>query len=330
MRKELNRLGDRATGRDVQRVVQRYTNRLQPESVLRELLGHNTYQMARDVERYARGGGLSRKLLGDILSSLGPAGKLIRAIITPSAGKSILGRELQTATDLLRAYGRLVVEPGKSGDAEAMADHLRSLGYTVLPPTGQRPRGTRLPVAERIEDVPVGRQRKTVEIEGTGKTRFPANHPIVTGQMVFTPNSTNVHSFGYDFESRFLYVRFLDDQGNGVRSGPGPLYRYAEVTPREFLGLYAVRNGGNGVGGDGTPGTWCWTHLRIRGTVSGHRKDYDLVGVVREYVPRKTMLLPEGEAYIRRTVQSLEGKTLRSFRPSQLVRPMSPTKVRRG
>jgi hypothetical protein len=147
--------------------------------------------------------------------------------------------------------------------------------------------------------------------------------------MVSTPNSTNVHSFGYDFESAYLYVRFLDTNGDGLRAGPGPLYRYAGVMPKEFLSLYAVRNGGGGSMGSSTPGTWLWTHIRIRGTLSGHKKDYELVGVVRNYVPRKATIVPDGEAFIRRTVRSLEGKTLRSALPAMVVRPLAPVRPQR-
>jgi hypothetical protein len=144
--------------------------------------------------------------------------------------------------------------------------------------------------------------------------------------MVLTPNSTNIYSVGYDVGSFYLYVRFLDSR-DAKRSGPGALSRYAGVTPQEFLGLYRVRSGGGGQGGRSTPGTWLWTHLRIRGTLSGHKKDYELVGVIGNYVPRKATLVPEGEAFIRRTVRTLEGKTIRSVLDNRLVRPLTPVKV---
>jgi hypothetical protein len=54
------------------------------------------------------------------------------------------------------------------------------------------------------------------------------------------------------------------------------------------MGLYALRNKG---GGDG-PGSWVWDALRIRGTVSGHQKDYELVGIMGNYVPRKATVRP--------------------------------------
>ena len=34
-------------------------------------------------------------------------------------------------------------------------------------------------------------------------------------------------------------------------------------------------------------GEWVWDHLRVRGTHSGHQKDYALVGIASGYVPRK-------------------------------------------
>ena len=58
--------------------------------------------------------------------------------------------------------------------------------------------------------------------------------------MVATPNSSNVHSVGYDYESAYLYVRFLGyvrgtrgPDGHALRGGPGSLYRYSNVTPEE-------------------------------------------------------------------------------------------------
>jgi hypothetical protein len=337
MQREVEKLGRRASGSDIRRVVDRYSRKMQPGNLLRELLGKDAARMAVEVERYARGQGLSRRILGGVLSAIGPAGKLIRGLIEPEkVGRELLGREMQVATDFLRAFGRLVIEPGQQDQAEALAEHLRTQGYVVLPPSGKpQPAGTRTgrgdlptgrPVSTPTPTAPTEKS-KTANVQlGTTRRRFPADHPIVTGEMVLTPNSTNIYSVGYDVGSFYLYVRFLDSR-DGKRSGPGALYRYAGVTPQEFLGLYRVRSGGGGQGGSSTPGTWLWTHLRIRGTLSGHKKDYELVGVIGNYVPRKATLVPEGEAFIRRTVRTLEGKTIRSVLDNRLVRPLTPVKV---
>lgn len=325
LQREIDRLGTSALKNQIQQVVDRYSRQLTPQGMLRQLLGSGTYNMARDVERYARSHGLSKQLLGDILASLGPAGKLIQAVIAPQVGKNLLGRELSIAKSFLQAYGRLVVEPDDSKHAEQMAEYLRGMGYTVLPP-GKRPRGTR-PPAESVGEVQVERPAKTVKINGR---EFSNRHPLVSGDMVLSPNSSNVHSFGYDLESDSLYVRFLASAVHGAKAGPGPLYRYAGVTPEEFLSLYRTRNAGDGAGGDSTPGTWLWSHIRIRGTISGHRKDYELVGVMRNYVPRKATITPEGEAFIGRAVRTLGGKRLKSRKPNVLVRALAPIRTRRG
>jgi len=49
--------------------------------------------------------------------------------------------------------------------------------------------------------------------------RFGLDHPIVTGEMVDAHRSSNVHSFGYDIESAYLYIRYL----GYVRGQRGPM-----------------------------------------------------------------------------------------------------------
>ena len=75
--------------------------------------------------------------------------------------------------------------------------------------------------------------------------------------------------------------------------GPGPLYRYDGVSPDAFLSMLTA----------GSKGTWIWDNLRIRGTVSGHQKDYSLVGIMptpeypEGYVPRKATVEPIMQYY---------------------------------
>ena len=121
-------------------------------------------------------------------------------------------------------------------------------------------------------------------------------------------------------------MRFSAKDQDGSPAGPGSLYRYSGVTPEEFLSLYNLRDGGGG----GGPGDWVWDHLRVRGTVSGHQKDYELVGVMSGYVPRKATVKPimeQGrsvgfkEVFIPRRVKSLEGQWMRSSRPEEDAGP---------
>lgn len=91
------------------------------------------------------------------------------------------------------------------------------------------------------------------------------------------------------------------------------MYRYSPVEPELFDELYKTRRGGDGHGGSSTPGTWIWSNLRIRGTISGHQKDYALVGVMQQYVPRKATVHPDmGEILVERQVRTTEGKWLKS------------------
>ncbi len=125
-------------------------------------------------------------------------------------------------------------------------------------------------------------------------------------------NSSNVHSYGYDIEAAKLYVRFLHtDQSTGNRTqAAGSLYSYSDVEPELFLGLYKEQSKGN----------WIWDNLRIRGTVSGHRKDYRLVGITHEYVPRKATLDKTGrEIFLPRRVRTNQGRWVTSQRGHEVV-----------
>jgi hypothetical protein len=154
-----------------------------------------------------------------------------------------------------------------------------------------------------------------------GKRRFPVDHPIVTGEMIPTPHSSNVHSFGYDVEHAYLYVRFNAPAKDNVRThSPGPIYRYHNVPARIFLAMIAAPS----------KGTFIWDSIRERGTLSGHKYDYALVGTTNGYVPRKATLRASGEWFVGREVLSDRNRTLVSSRPDQLVRPLMPFRPNDG
>lgn len=184
-----------------------------------------------------------------------------------------------------------------------------------------------------------GDGRVKVNVDGQVE-KFAPNHPLVTGQMIETPQSSNVYAFGFDNETHSLFVRFKDQPrkgetagghritgvfgggggggGGGVTRGrphkPGALYLYHNVPARLFLTFVEASS----------KGVWVWDNLRIRGTVSGHRYDYALAGVQGAYVPRKATLTPLGETYIPRTIFTDKGRSLSSSLPEQLVRPLRP------
>jgi hypothetical protein len=138
---------------------------------------------------------------------------------------------------------------------------------------------------------------------------LPANHPANTGEAVETPASSNVYSVSYDGQSQILYIRFQAAHKGAPRGGPGPLYKYWPCLRAEFCDLYDHRD---------EPGEWVWDHLRIRGTFSGHQKNYELVGVMGGYVPRKAMMTfnphtrQREEWFVKRTVTTLGGERLTS------------------
>jgi hypothetical protein len=160
-----------------------------------------------------------------------------------------------------------------------------------------------------------------------GFEHLPPDHPLFTGDFVEV-ESSNVHSVAYDYRDATLFVRFhakrwdkeLQDY---IPVGPGPIYAYSHVPAEMFLDLMRANS----------PGRWVWDHLRIRGTVSGHRFDYRLVAIAGGYVPRKATFAPlkpgeymgqYGEVFIPRAVQQPSGKWLTSIKPYEVVRTFKP------
>jgi hypothetical protein len=136
-----------------------------------------------------------------------------------------------------------------------------------------------------------------VTMEALGRRyTFRQDDPIVTGEMI-PVISSNVHSIGYDWNfdnptKGMLKVRFLERQGRkkGQRAD-GPLYDYFNVHPEVFMAFQ------NAV----SKGRFVWDRLRIRGTVSGHRFQYQLDDLgSTNYVPRKATRLGPNEHYLRR------------------------------
>ena len=318
----------------VRSVLRRYAQAARPENAIKQLMGAEFGGLVRELQRYSKASHVGQKLIGEFLGSLGPAGNLIKNLIQPGAKAGLTG-ELNAAMNLIRAFGGEVL-PGRGkewtnlGDVErglaAALQRLQEYGFAVVSSRGP-PRKAPQPEGDR----------KTIDVEmgyRRGTQRVPADHPLVTGEMVQCPGSTNVYEFGYDNEAGYLYVRFQSKHDKGQRGGAGSLYRYSGVTPQEFMGLYALRNKG---GGDG-PGCWVWDALRIRGTVSGHQKDYELVGIMGNYVPRKATVRPIYETlgkrgqtlkhprkigmeewYEQRHVKTHEGRWARSVLPTTRV-----------
>ncbi|MEM6798550.1 MAG: KTSC domain-containing protein, partial [Planctomycetota bacterium] len=183
------------------------------------------------------------------------------------------------------------VDAGQRGGAGG-----RGRGGSRKQPKGRQEPGGTLPqgIPKQRAD---GRDRKVVDLDldGSGpKRRFPVSHPIVTRELIRTPESSNVYGFRYDIDRSTLYVRYLQATASGGGKTMGPLYGYSNVPPDVFLAMIDAPS----------KGTFIWDRIRIRGTVSGHRYDYRLVAVRHGYVPRKATFTPDGEQFIGRTVRA--------------------------
>jgi hypothetical protein len=317
----------------VQNVLGSITRMASPHKAIQGMLGSDFGGLVSTIERYAKAGSDNEKAVQVLLDSLGEPGKLIKSLINPHK-RNLLTKNIQEAMNLIRAYGGEVLpakEWGTLADIErglrAAEQRLIEFGYP-LPETRGPPR--HFPQPEE------GRETIDTEVEPGRYQRIRADHPMLTGEMVPTPNSTNVYEFGYDIDSIALYVRFRESSKDGRVGGAGALYAYYGVTPEEFTTLYVLRNNG-GEGSSNGPGEWVWDHLRQRGTQSGHKKDYRLVGIMGDYVPRKATLRFVEETigkrgkplkrprrryeewYEERTVKTHEGRMVRSVLPTARV-----------
>jgi len=295
-----------------------------PSELVRAAVGSELGTVVRMVERYKRGG-TTADVVNDFLRALGPVGELLGLLVAPLDPRikphGQLGRQFAAAIRFLQAFGYEVLPPAERRArepdrraAEAARQYLESLGYTVVPPDEMPQKRAALPAGLELRP-----GRKTVDVPlSTGQTiRLRPDHPMLTGEVVHC-ESSNVHSFRYDYESATLYVRFLGHRRDGTRGGPGPMYRYSDVEPELFLSLQRAASKGG----------WVWDHLRIRGTISGHQKDYELVGVSGGYVPRKATMTPMGEAYAPRKVRLPGGQWVQSKRPAACGAPARPARNR--
>ncbi len=318
-------------GGDRQRATELYTriNRKQAKQAKAALENSEFGRTIKSIERYAKSGDSDAVRI--FLESLGSLGKIISVIVsaTPNvirAHQGVTG-DMRTALDfigsfadqpaVLQAIERVLTEqgakvewePGKSPAERKRAQDKIGRGLNRLAAKHERQEER----AQRNRD-----QRKTVDVNmGGGRVgpvvnrRFPKDHPIVTGDMIETPQSSNVYSFGYDLDVHTLYVRFKDRAKERPRPHrPGPIYAYYNIPPELFLGMMKASSKGG----------FIWDKFRVRGTVSGHQVDYSLVGIQGGYAARKATMTPRGEAYVPRTVYTDEGERVDSQLGFEYVR----------
>ena len=287
--KEVERAYKRPTTEAKITSILRQYKKLSPRRTVEQIMGSDFASLARVVERYAKGGDrLPRAIVSKFLHSLGPAGNILKALAM--SPKTDLGyrSSLNDAVAMIRAFGGEVWLPKGHGTVqdvnravEASIQRLAEIGYTA---TKIGEEGVKGAEPSPVKPKRLSEERNTVDLQMASglEQRFGRNHPIVTGEMVPTPHSTNVYEFGYDYGHQYLDVRYKASAGTKeIRTAPGSLYRYAHVTPDEFVAIYKTRNGGTG--------EWIWDNLRQRGTVSGvaNGHSYELVGIMDGYVPRQ-------------------------------------------
>lgn len=161
-------------------------------------------------------------------------------------------------------------------------------------------------------------------------SRDTSDDDLLAGTM-YDVESSNVHSIGMRIENPGdtkgqLLVRFLGQHEGGVRSGMGALYGYDGVSVHAFRDFQHA----------GSKGGWVWDHLRVRGTVAGHRFPYELLGVtsafiasmgkrIENYVPRQAALKrgQSGQHFVNRTfrVGEIRGGRMRSVSVESQLRP---------
>ena len=300
------------------RVLTKY-RRFGADRAVRSMQGGSLGGVVKSIERYTRKPGASRQVVASFLESLGPVGRLIGSLVSPVPNARQGGMPAALPKDLSAALNFVAAFADEPGVLDTIQGILEGRGYKVVKP-GQEPSPERRAPPQGISPLTrtgALRTRIDVNVEGTTR-RFPANHPMITGDMVSTPQSSNVYQFGYDLDSWYLYVRFKAPGAPGEErpNAPGPMYQYSNVPPRVFLAMLTAKS----------KGTFIWDRIRIRGTFSGHQYDYSLVGVTGGYVPRKATLTRHGEEFIPREMRGLEtGQVLRSSRPRALVRPLVST-----
>jgi len=151
---------------------------------------------------------------------------------------------------------------------------------------------------------------RSVDVRNGRSVNVDQDNPLFTGEMI-PVTSSNVHSIGFVLDGMAqgqssqgnllrnqtgtLLIRFLEDQGGGVKSGPGPLYEYQDVPASLFIEFQNAAS----------KGTFIWDNIRVRGTVSGHKFAYDFAGSPNGYIPRQAAVKrgAAGQHYLSRTFQ---------------------------
>lgn len=167
------------------------------------------------------------------------------------------------------------------------------------------------------------------------------DHPF--NREILTPQSSNVFSFTYDYQSSTLYVTYKASQLSskhtktvkgrgglsqlsgvagktitGKTNARGPMYAYYDVPERVFTQMKFAHS----------KGKFVWDRLRVRGTIHGHKYRFGLIqgsvtiqdGVIGTYIPRRAT----SKGFRVRSV-AVVGSGKRAFQTSTL-----PERLRNG
>lgn len=285
-----------------------------------------------DVDRQAAAAAtafyhLAERLLRDLQRELGDDGQELRQVVQDAirrgASPTEISGYINEILDLLGkggSRGRALDEAaGLTEEAEKIrAEESRK----PKPPHERGPRPKPTPVHERGRPKP--------------RPVTPVGAPPLEGersqgvQFERVTNSSNVWSFGYDYTTETLYVRYkapnlnrkavtLDGKGGGKgilgrtvagkANQAGPLYAYFNVPRRKFEGMQQANS----------KGKFVWDHLRRRGSVWQHQHPYRLIdtglagGVSIEYAPRRA----SKSGFEPRALTMASGRTVRSPLPRQ-------------
>ena len=310
--------------------------------VAKEIQNKELAQLTKTLETYAKRGGADKLAVDYLLKELGPIGAILKAAFGAKAKKTKpQTAELSAAQKLLEAFGYTVLpkkrkgkrkKTGKASRKTSSAisrgidrarEWLESVGYHVPedPEALEDPKNKVVFPQGQTGYTKKGDPRRIVEVDVEGsRRRLPVEHPMMTGEMMSNFGSSNVHSYSYDMDARTLYVRFLQTHGYQKAAGKGPLYAYHNVPPAVFEAMLKAPS----------KGKFVWRRIREPGTISGHQFDYRLVGVERDYVPRKATMMAGGEGYTPRTVLTSRGRELSSSNGRQVVRPLNRATPNRG
>lgn len=203
--------------------------------------------------------------------------------------------ELQKAAELLRRAGYKVEKPDSWN------------GGRVVAPPQPSPFTRRQPTPGQLTPLPLPGWEN--------RPRQPQPDEDLDGRMTEV-ESSNVHSIGMRTEklgdrTGTLLVRYLGVHKGGIRAGIGSLYGYYKVPVTLFREFQTAAS----------KGKFVWDELRVRGTISGHKYAYELIGITGQFVGGRQI-----ESYVPRQAALRRGQAgehfiTRTFREGRLVAP---------